>query len=94
LDEVFIPYIFDAKILRYFLPAWPLFWVNYDGELQELVGLLRRSVLVKSEGLLIAEQFLGLYLSVHLCCRYRIVGVGTIDHLEEDDSERPDVSLI
>lgn len=93
LAEIFVQGVLYIGVLGHCLPVGPLLSLHHDSQPQKSVGLLRRRVLVVSEGLLPVEQPLLLDLLVHLSCCHRVVGVGPVDHLEKNDAQRPDVSL-
>lgn len=84
LIEIVVIGIFDVGKLRNSLPVRSLLSLHNHYKLQKPISILRRSITIASKRFIPFEQFIELYLSVHLGRSGRIIGVNSIDHLEED----------
>lgn len=93
LTQVIIAGISDIRIFRHFFPIWPVLGLDYYRKLQKVVSFFWWGIPITKEGLRFIKQFFCLNLAVHLRCCHRIVRIDSINHLEENDPQGPDIGL-
>lgn len=85
--------IFNIGVLSHFSPIRSLVCLYNHSCPQEIIGFFWRSVFVEGKGLLLVEQLFHLNFPVHLRGSRWIIRILPINHLKEDDSHRPYISL-
>lgn len=83
----FITVVFDERVFSYLLPVWPFVGLKDYQEFYEVIGFVGGRMAIDSLWFWVLEQSFGLYLVIESAGSERIVGIDSIQHLEEDNAE-------